>query len=191
MSNLTKQQIKNRARFEIRRYSAETGELLAVVKAGRFQHDNFARDTARRLCRGLQADDGGHLFRVVAKDAAREGLSLWRVEFTDTYCGEANYAWVQKFCVWAFDITEAITLAKRHRYGEGTTPRHEPTLYDSDSARIDIKGHCVCAFVEFVDAAEYRGKMASGEQWGRTWGFIVNGAADESTSDEHNQGAKQ
>lgn len=74
------------------------------------------------------------------------------VEFTDTYGGEANYCWVDRYKVSARDLKHAITKAKQARYHgmnpftNRPLPRH--TLSDfGDMLRIDMNGSPVCAFV--------------------------------------------
>lgn len=79
---------------------------------------------------------------------------LYTVEFTDTYGGEANYCWVNRFTVRAASINQAITIAKKHRYCT-PLPRHTLSLYDNMTARIDIKGAAVCAFIDWLDAGEW------------------------------------
>lgn len=74
---------------------------------------------------------------------------LYAVEFTDTYGGEANYCWIQRFRVWAKDIKHAITRAKQHRYN-APLPPHRLSLYGADSARIDMKNAPICAFIEWT-----------------------------------------
>jgi hypothetical protein len=81
-------------------------------------------------------------------------LQLYAVEFTDTFGGDANYCWRQAFAVWAPNIKQAITRAKQHRYN-APLPHHRLSYQDSDSARIDINGACVCAFINWIDAEEY------------------------------------
>lgn len=75
--------------------------------------------------------------------------STYSVEFTDTFGGEANYCWVDRFTVEATNIKQAITKAKQHRYC-APIPKHSLSDY-GDSVRIDIKGKCVCAFIELVE----------------------------------------
>ena len=75
--------------------------------------------------------------------------ATYNVEFTDTFGGVANYCWVNRFTVEATNIKQAITKAKQHRY-YAPIPKHALSDY-GDSVRIDIKGECVCAFIELVE----------------------------------------
>lgn len=94
-------------------------------------------------------------------------LQLYAVEFTDTFGGDANYCWAQRFAVWAKDIKKAATLAKQHRYG-APVPRHDLSDYGTDSIRIDIKGANVCAFLCWLDpeehAADHHGEIINGSE---------------------------
>lgn len=76
-------------------------------------------------------------------------MSKFNVEFTDTFGGEANYCWVNRFQVEAKDIRQAITKAKQERY-HAPVPRHRTSDY-GDMVRIDIVGECVCAFITYAD----------------------------------------
>jgi len=94
---------------------------------------------------------------------------LYAVEFTDTFGGEANYCWRQNFRVWARDIRQAITRAKQHRYNSPLPP-HRASINGSDSARIDLKGAAICAFIEWTDpdaptaTQEFHGEITNPEQ---------------------------
>ncbi len=71
-------------------------------------------------------------------------METFFVEFTDTYGGEANYCWVDRYKVMARDLKHAITKAKQARY-TSPVPRHKFTDY-GDEVRIDMVGSPVCAF---------------------------------------------
>ena len=65
------------------------------------------------------------------------------VEMTDTYGGEANYCWVNRFLVTASGERGAIGMVTRK------------TGYPARSVgggRYNARGACVCYFVEWVDA---------------------------------------
>jgi hypothetical protein len=83
--------------------------------------------------------------KLKLKSAAEATMSRYDVEFTDTFGGQANYAWVQRFTVEAKDFKQAVTKAKQERYN-APIPRHKPEDY-GDMVRIDIIGACVCAFI--------------------------------------------
>jgi hypothetical protein len=89
---------------------------------------------------------------------AKPETALFKVEFTDTYGGEANFCWIERYLIRATDTKQAVTKAKKARY-HSPIPRHTYHYGDGDSARIDIVGAAVCAFVDWIDdteADEYR-----------------------------------
>lgn len=65
------------------------------------------------------------------------------VEMTDTYGGEANYSWVNRFLVTASSELGAIRKVTRR-----TGYRARGVGCD----RYDVPGACICYFVEWVDA---------------------------------------
>jgi hypothetical protein len=65
------------------------------------------------------------------------------IEMTDTYGGESNYSWVNRFLVTASSERGAIGMVTRR------------TGYRARSVgcdRYDVPGACICYFVEWVDA---------------------------------------
>jgi len=74
------------------------------------------------------------------------------VEVTDTFGGEANYAWVHRFRVLASTERGAMRkVATRFGYG-GTTKDYDT----GDIQRWVWKNACLCAFVErYDDQAEH------------------------------------
>jgi hypothetical protein len=80
-------------------------------------------------------------------------MNKYSVEFTDTFGGEANYCWINRYTVIARDMKHAITKAKQERY-YAPIPKHTTVFNDGESCRIDIVGECVCAFITFCDADE-------------------------------------
>lgn len=80
-----------------------------------------------------------------------KATSIYYVEVTDTFGGEANYCWVHRFKVHASSVQGAIRkvstklgLYARKAWNTG------------DMVRYDFKGAAVCAFVMgYEDQAEY------------------------------------
>lgn len=71
------------------------------------------------------------------------------VEMTDTYGGEANYSWVNRFLVTASTMRGAIRKVT-HETGY-------PAKIDyntGDMARYNVLGACVCYFVSEADGNE-------------------------------------
>jgi hypothetical protein len=77
-------------------------------------------------------------------------LNRYKIEWTDTLGGEANYCWVNRSIIEAKNIRQAITKAKKDRY-YSPLPRHTLSDYGSDSARIDIINAAVCCFIDWTD----------------------------------------
>lgn len=68
--------------------------------------------------------------------------SIFYVEVTDTYGGEANYCWVSRFKVHASTFRGAIGKVSREM---GYSFRKD---FDTgDSVRYNATGACICAFV--------------------------------------------
>ena len=70
---------------------------------------------------------------------------MYDVEITDTFGGEANYCWVKRYTVKAKSFRGAINAIAR-RYGGGWRKDYDT----DDSARYNLRGACVCAFVTWV-----------------------------------------
>ena len=74
---------------------------------------------------------------------------FYRVEITDTFGGEANYCWLNRYIVRAISERGAVQIIAR-RYGAGWKNEY--------SGRYKLSGACVCMFVDWIsadDAAEY------------------------------------
>jgi hypothetical protein len=69
------------------------------------------------------------------------------VEVTDTYGGEANYCWVNRYKVRASSMMGA---ARRVAHQGGYEVRKDYNT--GDMARYNAKGECVCMFVEHYDS---------------------------------------
>lgn len=73
------------------------------------------------------------------------------IEMTDTFGGEANYAWVNRFTVEAANMRQALTKVKKHVYRNPSNVRHTVSDY-GDQLRADVKKDCVVFFVsEYSD----------------------------------------
>jgi len=72
-------------------------------------------------------------------------MQKFNIEITDTFGGEANYCWVERFTVDASSILGAVQkIAREH----GAGWRKE---YDTgDMARYNLQGACICIFVEYA-----------------------------------------
>lgn len=72
--------------------------------------------------------------------------TIFNVEITDTYGGEANYCWVRRFTVKASSFRGAMQVISRKQGGHW---RLEGNY--GDIARYNQKGACVCAFVSYAE----------------------------------------
>ena len=71
------------------------------------------------------------------------------IEMTDTYSGEANYAWVNRFIVTASTMRGAMWKVARET---GATVKK--VIDCGDFQRWDVRGACVCFFVSDSDGLE-------------------------------------
>ncbi len=74
------------------------------------------------------------------------------VEVTDTFAGDANYCWVNRYLVSASTQRGAISKVAR-----ATGYRFRRAWSDCESARYDARGARVCAFVTPNDWAPREG----------------------------------
>lgn len=71
--------------------------------------------------------------------------NIYFIEITDTFGGEANYSWVRRYLVRASSERGAVCILARH-YGAG--------WINDGAGRYNLRGACVCLFVEWVDEAD-------------------------------------
>lgn len=77
--------------------------------------------------------------------------TIFFVEVTDTFAGEANYCWVHRFKVHATTPRGAIRKVRR----EVGLPEAHCAWNFGDEVRYDFKGTAICAFVRgYEDEAE-------------------------------------
>ena len=68
------------------------------------------------------------------------------VEMTDTFGGEANYCWVNRFLV---DATTLMGAVRKVAKETGCSVRK--VMDCGDFARYDTQGACICFFVQWAD----------------------------------------
>jgi len=73
----------------------------------------------------------------------REKPYTWSFELTDTFGGEANYAWVRRGIIKASTPSGAIRAAKR---ALGITARHTADIY-SDLLSVRFGSACIVLFL--------------------------------------------
>jgi hypothetical protein len=77
--------------------------------------------------------------------------SIFFIEVTDTYGGEANYSWVKRYKVHASSLLGAIRKISKE---SGLSFKNDYNL--GDEARYNAKGASICAFVSgYDDQAEH------------------------------------
>jgi hypothetical protein len=84
--------------------------------------------------------------------------SIFFVEVTDTYAGDANYCWVHRFKVHATTFVGAIRKVRREM---GLPPARIDSNY-GDMVRYNFKDAAICAFVMgYEDQAEHYSRVVS------------------------------
>ena len=72
----------------------------------------------------------------------KQQKTTYFVEMTDTFGGESNYSWVNRFLVQSVSMRGAISKVTRE------TGYHARVSYDcGDMARYDATAACICYFV--------------------------------------------
>lgn len=74
------------------------------------------------------------------------------IEMTDTFAGDANYSWIQRF-----KVTARTTRGAIHKLSKETGCSWRKDYDTGDMARYDAKGACVCCFVEEYEE-EFKGQ---------------------------------
>lgn len=73
------------------------------------------------------------------------------VEVTDTFGGEANYCWVNRYLVNAKSFRGAVRKVAK---AEGYSGRVRLDYTTGDSARHNIRGACVCILSQWAEGDE-------------------------------------
>ena len=78
--------------------------------------------------------------------------SIYYVELTDTFAGEANYSWVSRFKVHASSVMGAIRKVSKEAGFQGRLVKD----FDAgDLVRYNVRGAALCLFVTpYEDQAE-------------------------------------
>lgn len=77
-------------------------------------------------------------------------MNKYLVTFTDTFGGELNYCFADRYTVEAEDARHALTLAKQGRY-YSPVPRHTVGYDDGDMLDFRIVGKAIGGTVEFLE----------------------------------------
>lgn len=70
----------------------------------------------------------------------------FQIEWTDTFCGEANYSWVKRATFDAPEHATRATLIRRGKHALDLTSRHRASEY-SDTIQLDFIGEHTRAFI--------------------------------------------
>lgn len=71
------------------------------------------------------------------------------IEMTDTFGGESNYSWVNRFIVSASTMRGAMAKVS-HEVGCNT----RKVMDGGDFQRYDVIGACICFFVNDIDGGD-------------------------------------
>lgn len=78
----------------------------------------------------------------------------WNIEVTDTFGGEANYCWVERFSIQSIKRESKLATMRRAKLAAGLNAVRCNVSDYGDSWRLDIRGACVVCFITWVDASE-------------------------------------
>jgi hypothetical protein len=73
-------------------------------------------------------------------------MNTYNLEMTDTFGGEANYAWVRRYTIKARSFRGAISALSRKLGGHFKINSNY-----GDFARYDMIGAAICVFVYYAD----------------------------------------
>jgi hypothetical protein len=73
-------------------------------------------------------------------------MNTYNLEMTDTFGGEANYAWARRYTIKAKSFRGAISALSRKHGGH-----FKITGNYNDMARYDMVGAAICVFVSYAD----------------------------------------
>lgn len=75
-------------------------------------------------------------------------MTVYNVEATDTYGGEANYSWGRRYSFTApADASDALLIRRAHRLLGYSGSRYRKESYNGDTIRLDYYGACICTFI--------------------------------------------
>ena len=73
-------------------------------------------------------------------------MVTWDIEVTDTYGGEANYAWVYRYDITTADDISDLALVRRIKSAAGYSGIRGRATVMGDSVEIRFPGRCVVIF---------------------------------------------
>ena len=76
-------------------------------------------------------------------------MATWDIEVTDTYGGEANYAWVYRYAIRTPDDISDLALVRRIKSVTGYSGiRGRTDVVSGDSVEIRFPARCVVIFAK-------------------------------------------
>lgn len=75
----------------------------------------------------------------------------WNIEVTDTFAAEANYSWVKRFTIPSKQGESRLALMRRVKKEVGLNGVRCRVSDYGDSWRLDIRGACICAFINWIE----------------------------------------
>ena len=73
-------------------------------------------------------------------------MVTWDIEVTDTFGGEANYCWVDRYAIRTPDDISDLALVRRIKSAAGYSGIRGQTEISGDSVEIRFPGRCVVIF---------------------------------------------
>lgn len=87
----------------------------------------------------------------------KNSKSIFFVEVTDTYGGEANYCWVHRYLVKASTMRGAVGVVSKH---EGFSGSLKIVGNYGDMTRHNVSGAAICIFTQYADEYNSEGVRA-------------------------------
>ena len=77
----------------------------------------------------------------------------WEIEVTDTFGGEANYAWVERYTFETAEDASDRSIVIAAKKAAGMTGVKCDTESFGDMIQLDVRGACIRAFITYLDDA--------------------------------------
>lgn len=71
------------------------------------------------------------------------------IEVTDTYCGEANYSWLDRTSIWMDENASDLEIIRKVKNVLGLSGHKCKVTNYGDVFEIDPQGQCIRVFVTF------------------------------------------
>lgn len=74
---------------------------------------------------------------------------MWEAEYTDTFNGEANYAWVRRYTFAAPEDASNLAIARRAKAAAGLNGAKGRAFWHGDSYEFRPFGSCTVLFCQY------------------------------------------